>query len=157
MAVTTLDTPLGTAIIEGDGNGISRIYISEEKKKSYLQIPENLQEAVRQLQDYFAGNLTTFDLELNPAGTTFQKKVWLELQKVPFGRTISYLTLAKGLGDAKAVRAVAAANGKNPLWIVVPCHRIIGSDGSLTGYACGLWRKNWLLKHENPVKQQVLF
>jgi methylated-DNA-[protein]-cysteine S-methyltransferase len=94
---------------------------------------------------------------LNPSGTDFQKSVWKALQDIPYGKTVSYLDLSKTLGDVKAIRAVAAANGKNPLWIVVPCHRVIGSDGSLTGYAGGLHRKKWLLAHENPVKQQTLF
>ena len=86
-----------------------------------------------------------------------RQKVWAELVNIPYGTTCSYLDLAKKLGDVKAIRAVAAANGKNPLWIVVPCHRVIGSDGSLTGYAGGLWRKKWLLEHENPSAQKSLF
>ncbi|MCB0469520.1 MAG: methylated-DNA--[protein]-cysteine S-methyltransferase, partial [Flavobacteriaceae bacterium] len=94
---------------------------------------------------------------LNPSGTPFQKQVWDELLKIPFGKTISYMNLTKRLGDVKAIRAVANANGKNPLWIVVPCHRVIGSDGSLTGYAGGLHRKKWLLEHESPLTQQSLF
>ncbi|WP_424492872.1 methylated-DNA--[protein]-cysteine S-methyltransferase [Salinimicrobium sp. GXAS 041] len=157
MAQTYLKTPLGAALIEGDSKGISRISLTSEELPSSEKIPAELQPAVLQLKEYFAGSLNNFDLQLNPEGTPFQKKVWLELQKVPFGRTISYMALSKKLGDPKAIRAVAAANGKNPLWIVVPCHRIIGSDGSLTGYAGGLWRKKWLLEHENPVKQQILF
>ncbi|HDZ14815.1 MAG TPA: methylated-DNA--[protein]-cysteine S-methyltransferase, partial [Pricia sp.] len=94
---------------------------------------------------------------LNPKGTDFQKRVWKTLETIPYGKTVSYLEISKILGDVKAIRAVAAANGKNPLWIIVPCHRVIGSDGSLTGYAGGLHRKKWLLDHENPVKQQSLF
>ena len=121
------------------------------------KIPEELKEAVLQLQDYFDGKRTTFTFPLNPSGTDFQKKVWDELLHIPFGKTCSYLDLSKKLGDVKAIRAVASANGKNPLWIVIPCHRVIGSDGSLTGYAGGLWCKKWLLEHENPVKQETLF
>ena len=121
------------------------------------KIPEELKEAVLQLQDYFDGKRTTFTFPLNPSGTDFQKKVWEELLNIPFGKTRSYLDLSKKLGDVKAIRAVASANGKNPLWIVVPCHRVIGTDGSLTGYAGGLWRKKWLLEHENPIKQESLF
>jgi methylated-DNA-[protein]-cysteine S-methyltransferase len=94
---------------------------------------------------------------LNPKGTEFQQKVWQELAQIPCGKTISYLDLSKKLGDVKAIRAVASANGKNPIWIVVPCHRVIGSDGSLTGYAGGLWPKKWLLEHENLTNQQSLF
>ena len=100
---------------------------------------------------------TKFDLLLNPQGSSFQKLVWKELCNIPFGKTRSYLAQSKLIGDPKAVRAVASANGRNPIWIVVPCHRVIGSDGSLTGYAGGLWRKKWLLDHESPVKQQSLF
>ena len=87
----------------------------------------------------------------------FQQKVWNELLNVPYGKTSTYLEQTKKIGDVKAIRAVASANGKNPIWIIIPCHRIIGSDGSLTGYAGGIWRKKWLLAHENPVKQQSLF
>ncbi len=94
---------------------------------------------------------------VNPKGSSFQIKVWKELLKVPYGKTSNYLEQSRALGDVKAVRAVASANGRNPLLIIIPCHRIIGSDGSLTGYAGGIWRKKWLLAHENPLKQQSLF
>ena len=120
-------------------------------------IPEILEEAVYQFNEYFEGTRKTFDLILNPQGTDFQKKVWDALLKIPYGKTVSYLELSKTLGDVKAIRAVAAANGKNPLWIIVPCHRVIGSNGDLTGYAGGLHRKKWLIEHESPVKQQSLF
>ena len=109
------------------------------------------------MKEYFEGNRVVFTFLMNPKGTVFQQKVWKALSEIPYGRTLSYLELSKRLGDVKAIRAVASANGKNPLWIVVPCHRVIGSDGSLTGYAGGLWRKKWLIDHENPVKQQTLF
>lgn len=157
MTSTAFETPLGFAIIEGDENGISRVYVSEESTPASEVIPEELQEAVIQLKEYFAGERENFDLKLNPEGTEFQKKVWELLLKIPFGKTSSYLDLSKEFGNTKAIRAVAAANGKNPLWIIVPCHRVIGSDGSLTGYAGGLWRKKWLLEHEQPEKQQSLF
>lgn len=149
-------TPLGTAIIEGDADGISMISISDEEATSE-EIPEELEVAALQLQEYFDGKRQDFDFRINPSGTDFQKKIWNLLQEIPFGRTCSYSELSEAFGDPKAIRAVAAANGKNPLWIVVPCHRVIGSDGSLTGYAGGLWRKKWLLDHEQPVKQQSLF
>lgn len=151
-----LKTPVGTAIIEGDEKGISRISISEEKIPASEAVPGHLQQAVIQLREYFTGERQNFQLKLNPEGTEFQKKIWQQLQMIPFGKTTSYLDLSKEFGNTKAIRAVAAANGKNPLWIVVPCHRVIGSDGSLTGYAGGLWRKKWLLEHEQPVKQQSL-
>jgi methylated-DNA-[protein]-cysteine S-methyltransferase len=156
MEITYIKTPLGITTIMGDENGISVISVSDEGEISE-QIPAVLQEAVSQLMAYFEGKRTTFDFKLNPKGTDFQQKVWNGLLEIPFGKTMSYLELSKKLGDVKAIRAVASANGKNPLWIVVPCHRVIGTDGSLTGYAGGLWRKKWLLEHENPTTQQSLF
>lgn len=157
MQQAYLHTPLGIAIIEGDENGISRISITDGDSPTSTQIPDVLEEAVNQLQAYFNGNLNEFTFTINPQGTDFQKKVWAELVNIPFGKTTSYQELSIKLGDVKAIRAVASANGKNPLWIVVPCHRVIGSDGSLTGYAGGLWRKKWLLEHETPPVQQSLF
>ena len=157
MKTVFINTPLGFTEIQGDENGISKIHVMSENVEISTKIPEELKEAVLQLQDYFDGKRTTFTFPLNPSGTDFQKKVWEELLNIPFGKTISYLDLSKKLGDVKAIRAVASANGKNPLWIVVPCHRVIGTDGSLTGYAGGLWRKKWLLEHENPTNQQRLF
>ena len=152
-----LKTPLGIAEIQGNEAGISKIVITGEKTVPSEEIPSELNEAVLQLAAYFKGELKEFQLKLNPEGTSFQKKVWEALQEIPYGETCSYLELSKKLGDVKAIRAVAAANGKNPLWIVIPCHRVIGSDGSLTGYAGGLWRKKWLLDFENPPNQLQLF
>ena len=157
MKTVFINTPLGFTEIQGDENGISKIHVMNEDVEISTKIPEELKEAVFQLQDYFDGKRTTFTFPLNPSGTDFQKKVWDELLHIPFGKTCSYLDLSKKLGDVKAIRAVASANGKNPLWIVVPCHRVIGTDGSLTGYAGGLWRKKWLLEHENPTLQESLF
>lgn len=151
-----IKTPLGIAEITGDENGISIISITDEGEIS-SEIPAVLQEAVAQLRDYFEAKRTDFTFKMNPQGTEFQQKVWQALLEIPFGKTCSYMDLSKKLGDVKAIRAVASANGKNPLWIVVPCHRVIGTDGSLTGYAGGLWRKKWLLEHENPTNQQSLF
>jgi methylated-DNA-[protein]-cysteine S-methyltransferase len=107
-----------------------------------------LQACSRQLDEYFAGKRKHFSLPLNQDGTEFQTKVWDLLSKIPYGKTISYNELAKHYGDIKAIRAVASANGKNNIAIIVPCHRVIGSDHSLVGYAGGLWRKKWLLDHE---------
>jgi methylated-DNA-[protein]-cysteine S-methyltransferase len=161
-----INSPLGITKIVGDQNGISEICcasssealgsVSSEGEISQI-IPKELQEATMQLKDYFEGKRNDFTFRLNPKGTDFQQKVWKELCNIPFGKTLSYLELSKKLGDVKAIRAVASANGKNPLWIVIPCHRVIGTDGSLTGYAGGLWRKKWLLEHENPTNQQSLF
>ena len=156
MQIAFINSPLGITKIVGDENGIAEISVSSEGDVSTI-IPSELQEAVSQLSDYFDGKRKDFNFKLNPKGTDFQQKVWQELLNIPFGKTISYLDLSKKLGDVKAIRAVASANGKNPLWIVIPCHRVIGTDGSLTGYAGGLWRKKWLLEHENPTNQQSLF
>ena len=150
-------TPLGIAKLEGNQDGLASITVLDDELPLSTIIPEVLEDAVYQLREYFDGQRETFSLTLNPIGTDFQKNVWDALEEIPFGKTVSYLELSKSLGDVKAIRAVAAANGKNPLWIVVPCHRVIGSDGSLTGYAGGLHRKKWLLNHESPAKQQSLF
>ncbi len=147
---------MGVAEICGDDDGISSISITNKTAADDV-IPSVLADAVSQLREYFDGSRKEFSFQLNPSGTVFQRKVWNQLMQIPYGRTMSYAELSVKLGDIKAIRAVAAANGKNPLWIVVPCHRVIGSDGSLTGYAGGLHRKKWLLDHENPFKQQDLF
>lgn len=157
MENAIIKTVLGFTEIVGDENGISKIHVFDEEQKISKKIPIVLQEAVTQIEEYFEGKRTRFTFKINPKGTDFQQKVWQELLTIPYGKTTSYQELSIKLGDVKAIRAVANANGKNPLWIVVPCHRVIGSDGSLTGYAGGLWRKKWLLEHENPVKQQSLF
>ncbi|PNQ74719.1 cysteine methyltransferase [Hanstruepera neustonica] len=150
-------SPLGFTRIIGDDDGIESITVLNSEEIVSDVIPESLEDCVYQLHEYFNGERQSFDIKLNPQGTLFQKQVWDELLNIPYGKTISYLELTKKLGDIKAIRAVANANGKNPLWIVVPCHRVIGSDGSLTGYAGGLHRKQWLLEHESPYKQQSLF
>lgn len=157
METAYIQTPLGIAKLEGDEDGLAIVSILNDTQEVTTVIPEVLEDVVYQLREYFNGDRTTFDLQLNPTGTDFQKKVWEALLKIPYGKTCSYMELSKTLGDPKAIRAVAAANGKNPLWIIVPCHRVIGSDGSLTGYAGGLSRKKWLLEHESPFKQQSLF
>jgi methylated-DNA-[protein]-cysteine S-methyltransferase len=157
MDKVVINSPLGFVLIEGDDNGISKISVTSDEMVLSESIPKVFIDVVNQLNAYFEGNRTDFQFIMNPTGTDFQKNVWDELLKIPFGKTASYQEITNKLGDPKAIRAVANANGKNPLWIVVPCHRVIGSDGSLTGYAGGLWRKKWLLDHENPVKQQSLF
>ena len=157
MEECIIKSPLGYTKIIGDEDGVASISILNSNEKVTHVIPLELQDCVHQLIEYFYGSRTKFDLKLNPEGTEFQKKVWDELQKIPHGKTCSYFELSQKLGDVKAIRAVANANGKNPLWIVVPCHRVIGSDGNLTGYAGGLHRKHWLLEHESPYKQQSLF
>ena len=163
--VTYYNTPIGTAKITGDNNGIQTItFITDNLDEGNLitigledENPECLRACVLHLKEYFQGKRTSFNLLLNPQGTKFQKLVWKGLSTIPYGKTISYLAQSKKIGDIKAVRAVAAANGKNPISIIIPCHRVIGSDGSLTGYAGGVWRKKWLLDFENPLKQLSLF
>lgn len=150
---TFYQSPLGTIKIVADGNGIVGIDFVDKSKGKFssddLKIQnEHLKNCVKQLDDYFQGKRKEFELKLYLKGTDFQKKVWKELLKIPFGKTISYGEVAKRIKNPKAVRAVGQAVGKNPISIVVPCHRVIGSDGSLTGYASGLHRKKWLLKHE---------
>lgn len=165
MTLTTVHykTPIGIAKIIGNENGIQSISVLDGDKdvstslEMTKSVPKHLINCVNQLDEYFSGKRTEFDLKLNPKGTGFQKQVWQELLNIPYGKTRTYLEQTKKIGDPKAIRAVASANGKNPLWIVIPCHRVIGSDGSLTGYAGGIWQKKWLLEHESPVKQQSLF
>lgn len=152
-----IKSPLGFTKVTGDIDGIASVTVLNAEEKLTDIIPEVLEDCVLQLNQYFEGLRKQFSLKLNPEGTPFQKKVWDALQTIPYGKTTSYLQLSKQLGDVKAIRAVANANGKNPLWIIIPCHRVIGSNGSLTGYAGGLHRKKWLIEHENPYKQQSLF
>jgi len=157
METAFLQTPIGIAEIKGDALGLSSVSILKETHVDTFEIHPSLIDAVQQLKEYFAKERKTFLLKLNLQGTPFQQKVWKTLLEIPYGERTTYLELSRKLGNEKALRAVAAANGKNPLWIVIPCHRVIGSDGSLTGYAGGLWRKKWLLEHENPPGQTSLF
>lgn len=123
-----IPSPLGFTKIVGNEHGIASISILNSEEKPTDIIPVILEDSVQQLLEYFEGTRTAFELNVNLEGTDFQKKVWNALQTIPFGKTLSYLQLSQQLGDVKAIRAVANANGKNPLWIVVPCHRVIGSD-----------------------------
>jgi len=157
MKTCIIKSPLGFTKILGNEDGITSVTVLNSEEKVTDIIPIELEDCVIQLNQYFEGTRKAFNIKLNPTGTDFQKRVWKQLDQIPFGKTISYLELSKELGDVKAIRAVANANGKNPLWIIIPCHRVIGSDGSLTGYAVGLHRKQWLLEHESPYKQQSLF
>lgn len=150
-----MSSPLGVLRISGTDLGITEVRFCEEEA-SYTEqtseMPACISDCVQQLEEYFAGKRHNFDLMLAPAGTTFQKQVWQELQGIPHGKTTSYLAVSRAVSGEKAIRAVGAANGRNPICIVVPCHRVIGSDGSLTGYAGGLWRKEWLLRHEGSLR-----
>jgi len=148
-------TPIGIAKINGDADGIRSLVFTDKKTPPTKNIPIVLQECVTQLQEYFNGTRTEFTVQLNPQGTEFQKKSWTALNSIAFGKTMTYKEQSTLLDKAQAIRAVANANGKNLLGILIPCHRVIGSDGALTGYAWGLWRKKWLLNHES--KQRSLF
>jgi methylated-DNA-[protein]-cysteine S-methyltransferase len=152
-----LNSPIGLLRIEGDNNGISSLKFMNSDEFESKEIPDVLTNAISQLEEYFNGTRTDFELKLNPQGTDFQKRIWRLLIDIPYSKTISYQDLANRLNDPFVIRAAASANGKNPIPIIIPCHRVIGSDGSLTGYAGGLHRKKWLLDHENPVKQHALF
>ncbi len=133
-------------IVANDQNLQAVIFLEKEDVKPS---PNNITDLTAyQLLEYLEGKRQEFDLPLGPEGTLFQKKVWQELTNIPFGTSVSYLDMAERLGDPKVIRAAASANGKNPISIIIPCHRVIGSDGSLTGYAGGLHRKEWLLRHE---------
>ena len=156
MNIAFYNSPIGKIQIEYSGVVISSLIFIEEKSQE-KNIPDPIKPLFLQLDEYFAGGRKKFDLNLDLTGTDFQKKVWDCLLEIPFGQTISYMDLAKKLGDPKTIRAVGNANGKNPVSIIVPCHRVVGSDGSLTGYAGGLWRKEWLLNHEKKHKQLSLF
>ena len=147
-----MDSPVGSLLLAKDESGLREIRF---KKDSDFDIPvdwtrsdKGLADVRRQLVEYFNGTRTTFDLPLAPEGTEFQKNVWQALTQIPHGTTVTYLDIANKLGRPGSVRAVGAANGANPISIIIPCHRVIGSDGSLTGYGGGLENKKWLLKHE---------
>ncbi len=157
MEEVHIKTPVGIVKICGNNEGIVEIIFLNEEQKTSKTIPKILEKTVLQLNEYFNGERTEFTLKLNPQGTPFQKEVWQDLQQIPFGKTCSYMEMAKKKGTPKAIRAMASANGKNPIAIVIPCHRVIGSNGSLTGYAGGLWRKKFLLELENKNKQLNLF
>ena len=152
-----ISSPIGLLHITGDDEGVKEVTFLTDNQPISTIIPDSLSTCVAQLSEYFDGKREDFDLKLNPQGTEFQRKVWETLLEIPFSKTRSYLEQSNVFGDVKAIRAVASANGKNPIAIIIPCHRVIGSDGSLTGYAGGKWRKQWLLNHESPSKQQSLF
>jgi methylated-DNA-[protein]-cysteine S-methyltransferase len=151
MPVNYYRTPVGVArIIEEDGF-IASISIRDEELEENEPETELLKTVAKQLDEYFAGERRNFDFPIKQHGTGFQQEVWQQLLSIPYGTTITYAAQSKQMNSPLAIRAIAAANGKNNLWIVVPCHRVIGSNGTLTGYAGGLWRKQWLLEHEARV------
>jgi len=146
---TTIDSPVGPLLLTSDGTSLTRVLFDAEPDPEWSPEPcALLDEAVRQLEEYFAGERTEFHLPLEPTGTAFQKATWMQLREIPYAETINYGQLAGRVGNPAASRAVGLANGRNPISIVVPCHRVIGASGALTGYASGLDHKRWLLDHE---------
>ncbi len=151
-AYTTIDSPIGEILLTAEGGALTRLYMAPfDVDPAWKHDPAALAEPARQLAEYFAGERTEFELELAPAGTGFQQRVWQRLLAIPYGETTTYGALADELGNPRTVRAVGLANGRNPISIVVPCHRVIGADGSLVGYGGGLERKRTLLAHEAEV------
>jgi methylated-DNA-[protein]-cysteine S-methyltransferase len=153
---TYFESPIQTLRLVSDGRSLIGLYMMAEKhnlipRNDWLEndAVEPFAVVKQQLNDYFTGRLTTFDLPLAPHGTAFQQKVWQALQTIPYGKTISYGELARHIGQPTASRAVGLANGRNPISIIVPCHRVVGASGKLTGYGGGIERKQWLLNHES--------
>jgi methylated-DNA-[protein]-cysteine S-methyltransferase len=155
----TYFSPIGPLVIESEEDQIVKVLFSDTEVVTGGFDPELKQTVSFQLDEYFAGRQFSFDLPVQPAGTAFQKRVWSRLCTIPYGNPITYLDLALQLGDRNLIRAVGGANSKNPIAIIVPCHRVIGMNNKLVGYAGGIWRKKWLLQHENtcnPVKTTLL-
>ena len=158
---TYYHSPLGAIRVSGTDSYISEMLFEDEPRQhadentNTGEIPQLIIEAIEQLIQYFHGERRVFDLPINQAGTDFQQRVWHELVNIPYGKTISYLELSRRLGDPKVIRAAASANGKNNICIIVPCHRVIGSNRELVGYGGGLWRKRRLLELENKIANGV--
>ena len=154
---TYISSPVGPIEISGDDDFVSKVLFVDEVKADTEHLPKVIRDCKQQLEEYFAGTRTEFSLLLSQSGTDFQRRVWTELCNIPYGKTTSYMQLSKNLGDVKAIRAVGTANGRNNLAIIVPCHRVIGSNGTLVGYAGGLDKKKWLLDFEARMTgQQIL-
>ena len=151
MFFTTMESPVGRLLLAGDEERLHKLLFGGTPKPDWREDPAALAEPVRQLRAYFAGELREFNLPLSPEGTPFQLGVWRELRRIPYGQTISYGELARRVGSPKGSRAVGLANGANPIAIIVPCHRVIGSNGKLTGYGGGLKNKEWLLALERAL------
>lgn len=153
MFIEYLESPIGTLSVCANEEAVVKVIFG----KCPSTAPNNItNECVKQLKEYFKGDRESFDLPLQPEGTDFQLLVWRELQKISFGKSISYSQLAIALGDLKKIRAAGTANGKNKIPIIIPCHRVIGKDGSLVGFAGGLDKKEWLLKHEGIIKGEQM-
>jgi methylated-DNA-[protein]-cysteine S-methyltransferase len=153
---TVVDSPIDPLLLVGDESGLRELAMAPHSPPDdAVRDDDALAHAAAQLEEYFAGERTRFDLPLSPVGTPFQLRVWAELREIPYGGTTTYGRIATDLGQPTASRAVGLANGRNPIAVIVPCHRVIGSDGSLTGFGGGLDRKRWLLEHERRVLAEV--
>ncbi len=146
-----LDSPIGVLEVRGGAEGVSEVRFVEQQASKVGKLADCLRQAREQLNEYFLGVRQSFDLPLNLKGTAFQVQVWRGLERIPYARVVSYRDLAESVGRPRAFRAVGQANHRNPIPIIIPCHRVIGSDGSMTGYGSGVWRKKWLLEHEQRV------
>jgi len=144
-----MNSPVGSIYLDVVDGALTSLSYSHQPSKGQVDVAEH------QLDEYFSGNRVNFDLMVRPEGTLFQKQVWEEMQKIPFGETVTYAELAKRVGRPEAWRAVANACGKNPIVIVIPCHRVVGSYGKLGGYSGGLDKKRWLLQHEAAVLSRI--
>ncbi len=156
MTYALIDSPVGPLTLVERSGALAGVYLTEHRHQPPLEGDRDdqvLPAVQEQLAAYFAGQLTTFDLPLSVGGTAFQQQVWTALSTIPYGVTWTYRQLAEAIGNPRAVRAVGLANGRNPVSIVVPCHRVVGADGSLTGYGGGLERKQWLLEHERRLPE----
>lgn len=152
-----IPSPVGPIAIHANDEAVNAVSFLKKEDTADKKPSDHplIQKCIEQLEEYFAGTRRIFDLPLQQNGSPFQQNVWQHLLQIDYGKTISYLELSKRIGDVKAIRAVGTTNGKNQIAIIVPCHRVIGSDGSLTGYAGELWRKKWLLEHEGKVANGV--
>ncbi|HNU86838.1 MAG TPA: methylated-DNA--[protein]-cysteine S-methyltransferase [Ferruginibacter sp.] len=164
VEIVYYNSPIGALEIRSTGSAISDVLfvnswkgakVNEEELSFVKPKSAIIKTCIKQLDEYFAGKRTEFNFHISQVGTEFQQQVWAELCNIPYGRTISYLELSKRIGNVKAIRAVGTANGNNSICIIVPCHRVIGSNGELVGYGGDLWRKKWLLEHENKVANGV--
>ena len=155
MKTAYYKSPIGIIEITEEKEKITSLYYVESKKKSKEEPSEILAIALNQLDEYFKGKRKDFDFPMLTKGTEFQKKVWKILQKINYAALVSYSDIARKIGNPKAVRAVGGAIGKNPISVFIPCHRVIGSNGTLTGFGGGLWRKEWLIEHEQKNKKKL--
>jgi len=153
MQEVIIDSPIDRLKLSSNGEALLKVSFTDDPVTNVSDLEKNkiLKQAIRQLNEYFNGKRTAFKLPLSPTGTEFQQKVWRILRDIPFGQTTTYGIISKKLGDSNAVRAVGTANGQNPIPIIIPCHRVLGSGQKMTGYSGGIDRKRWLLKHEGAL------